>query len=330
MRNETVLNNLPGAPRTKWIPSYLLSESGEVLFEFLYNCETLEHSYDIRHVEAETALSSVQNQHYGSTTGKVLRLNDLLMESWGSQKSLRPLLEKLRSLSIADPTNGVYAPPTIYFAWGSYISPPSVLTEGISWTETAWLGGEPAEVRLNLTLKEVPPSTATQPAAPGIPEDSILPTNEEQEAAERLDSAIRIVTNSIASLAETVVNPNIDRNDSRLVSTAKALTTGKAKQIQRQRVTIKAGDSLYKLAKKHLGARNRWRELALYNGIQPLDALQVGRQLTIPTQDEVKQIAAAILQSAPDPIANVITPNLDLSSVKQPGTGEYSLVSWLL
>lgn len=196
-RNEKVLNQLPQAPDSGWIPAYLLDGSGAVLFEFLYNPEQKDLSRKIYHAELQTALASVQNLQFLYAEGRELRLNNLLMESWGNKRSLRPLLEKLEALAVADVPNGKYSPTEVYFAWGSEVFGPSYIFSAIEWTETLWVGGEPAGVRLNLTLKEIPATVGT--SAPTAPAQTTA-TDEEATAVAMLERALQTATNTFESL----------------------------------------------------------------------------------------------------------------------------------
>lgn len=49
--------------------------------------------------------------------------------------------------------------------------------------------------------------------------------------------------------------------------------------------TVKAGDTLWDLADKHLGDGGRWREIAEVNGVTDPRALQIGTNLTIPPRE---------------------------------------------
>lgn len=99
---------------------------------------------------------------------------------------------------------------------------------------------------------------------------------------------------------------------------------------QRQRVELKSGDTIYKIASSYCGSRDEWRELLLYNDLDVFDELPIGKSITIPTQDEIQQITTALVDRVISQASSVITDKLDLSKVKQPDTGDYSLISWIL
>lgn len=52
--------------------------------------------------------------------------------------------------------------------------------------------------------------------------------------------------------------------------------------VQGDTITVQLGDTLYGLAKQHLGDGARWKELADYNGIANPSRLQVGAVLVVP------------------------------------------------
>ena len=192
MKNQIVADGLPKRNRTEGIPAYLLGEDGKVLYTFLYNPESKEYSRSIEYGESEIALSSVAPLQYKRTSGRTLSLPDLLLESWSDSRSLRPQLEGLEALAVADPANGKFSPPIVYFAWGSEVFGAAVLTD-ISWKETLWVGGEPAEARLNITLKQVPNPTDPKFKPPTAPVQAA--------ANDGVKRAIATATNNVPDVA---------------------------------------------------------------------------------------------------------------------------------
>ncbi|AUT00888.1 hypothetical protein CLI64_11035 [Nostoc sp. CENA543] len=55
-------------------------------------------------------------------------------------------------------------------------------------------------------------------------------------------------------------------------------------------VQLAKGDSLVKVANKYLGEYSRWREVAQINGIDIFDGLPTGKNLKIPTREELKKL----------------------------------------
>lgn len=61
---------------------------------------------------------------------------------------------------------------------------------------------------------------------------------------------------------------------------------------------INPGDSLAKLAHDQLGDVSKFRELADFNGIEDIfEKLPIGKNLEIPSPDELKQLAMAQVQN---------------------------------
>jgi hypothetical protein len=212
--NENVLKSLPPAQYAENIPAYLLDELGAKLFSFLYNPEEKTFSRSITYQDAPVALTSVQPQQYKSTSGRTLKLDNLLMTSWAERKSLRPLLEKLQQLGTADVKNAKYLPQVVYFAWGSESFGPAVLYDQIRWVETLWVGGEPAEVRLSITLQEIPPKVIEQNAT----DAKIDPDKKERE--DTLKAALDRFTGGLSSAASDT--PVISLTDRQRADGAKA------------------------------------------------------------------------------------------------------------
>lgn len=190
--NSEVLNKLEDATKIVDIPARLLSEDGTVLYTFLYNPEQKIYSRNVNYSAAPTLLSSIQEQEYGYTTGRELKLDNLLLESYGSGKSLRSLLEGIEALAVADVSKGQYRPARLYFSWGTELFGLCVISGSISWTETLWLGGEPAEARLSFTLVEVPTDKDKKITVP------VSQTYEAQQTQAKVDSAINSLQGIVA------------------------------------------------------------------------------------------------------------------------------------
>ncbi|MBD2256648.1 hypothetical protein [Pseudanabaena sp. FACHB-2040] len=153
MANPQVLNQLQTADRAVDIYAQLIDLNGTVAYNFLYNPESKRYSRNAQYGEAATGVTSVPAQNYLYTKGRTLELPDLLMESYAAGKSLRQLIEGLEQLLIADPAT--FTPKPVLFIWGTERFGPAVVTN-IDWSETAWLGGEPAEARVSLSLLQIP------------------------------------------------------------------------------------------------------------------------------------------------------------------------------
>lgn len=156
MVNEAVISSLPSATRNDSIYAYLVDNLGNNVYTFLFNPESKSFNVRANYAEGAAALTSLPSQSYQYTSGLTLQLSNLILESWARSKSIKPLLDSLLSLTKADPAKGKYSPSPVTFVWGSSRFGLAVITS-LDWTETAWIGGEPASARVNMTLLEVPP-----------------------------------------------------------------------------------------------------------------------------------------------------------------------------
>jgi hypothetical protein len=131
----------------------------------LYNPESKSFSRSANYSPAATGGTAIQQQNYTGGSGRTLSLPNLLLDSFCAGRSLRNLIESLEKLLL--PTAPGLTPPIVSFTWGSDVFSPAVVSE-MSWEETAWLSGEPAMARVNLTLIQLPPedSPATLSTAP--------------------------------------------------------------------------------------------------------------------------------------------------------------------
>lgn len=179
MINPVALNQLKGATKSTNHYARLVSLQNERLWEFIYNPEEKQFSRKANYVEAPTAAGSLPAQTYLYTTGKTLTLSNLLLDTYCEEKSLRSSLQDLEGLLVVDIKKGLQ-PYSLYFVWGTEKFGPCVLTE-ISWRETAWLGGEPASVRLDMTLLEVPLPDSQPKQSNPIPSSTINLTDRQKE-----------------------------------------------------------------------------------------------------------------------------------------------------
>jgi hypothetical protein len=131
------------------------NQEDQRVFEFLINPEAKRFSRKANYSPAITASTSTPAQNYLYTEGRTLTLNSLLMDTYLYKKSLRSAIESLESLLVADTQNKQWHPKVVYFVWGTEKFGPCVLTD-LSWEESSWLGGEPAIIRLDMTLLQVP------------------------------------------------------------------------------------------------------------------------------------------------------------------------------
>lgn len=158
------------------------TESEQIVWRFLANPSKLEFSRSAKYNEAATFAAPKQDQHYHLSTGRTLKINEILFDLWQHGKSIQPTLDGIELLLEAKLGEGNFAPPVLSFVWGQRRFAPCVLTE-VSWVETGWHGGEPARAALSITLLEIPKREARGDAS--IPEDERKLLEEEIAAAER-------------------------------------------------------------------------------------------------------------------------------------------------
>lgn len=158
--HQAILNSLPDATReTKTAKAYLFdynqTAQGQYLWAFLYSPSTLEFSRSAKYSESQTLSAKKQDLQYGYTGGRSLTINEIVLDSWQQGKTIQPLLDGLEKLLECDINKKQYSPPILSFVFGSRRFGPCVLSN-ISWTETGWLGGQPARATMKITLLEIP------------------------------------------------------------------------------------------------------------------------------------------------------------------------------
>lgn len=157
--NSQAYDSLPDAQKGKAeavLLEYDISGNApKALWLFLVNPQSLKFSKSAEYNEIKPLGSKVSELQYTSSGGRSLSISEIVMQTWYCGKSLRPLLEGVQKLLEADIKNKKYSPPILKFQMGAREFGPCVLTK-LDWDESAWLGGEPASVRLNLELREVP------------------------------------------------------------------------------------------------------------------------------------------------------------------------------
>lgn len=155
MRNETLLATFPNASKQNGIFAYLIDVEEKYKWEFLANPEKTEFSISAKYAEVPTSATRVPDQQYLYTTGMTHTFNDLLLQSYCDEKSLNQHFDKLKKCLYNDIPNKKYDPPLLYFVWGNYRFGTCRLTDISGYNELV-LSGEFSEMRLNLTLVEVP------------------------------------------------------------------------------------------------------------------------------------------------------------------------------
>lgn len=184
MPNPQVLSSLPEAERGTDLYAQLVDLEGQQAYAFLYNPEQKQYRRSANYAEVPTGATPIPDQNYLYTSGRTLALSDLLLESYCAGVSLRPLIEELEALLIAD--ENTLKPKPVLFIWGSERFGPAVLTS-LSWEETKWLGGEPAEARVSMTLQQLP-SQETPTPTPNATDETNLTERQREDARDQAGS----------------------------------------------------------------------------------------------------------------------------------------------
>lgn len=194
--NTNLIGKLTPADKVPGIYAYLVDELNNAVFNFLYNPEEKTFSRVANYSEGVAALTSVPSQQYNYTSGLVLSLDNLLLESYSEGKTCKSLIQDIQKLMVADPAVGKYLPSPVSFVWGKDKFGPAVITD-LKWKETLWLNGEVAAARLSFNLLEIPqsqiPSKVNSQTTQGKIEASIkngisLTEREKQEAISKSKS----------------------------------------------------------------------------------------------------------------------------------------------
>jgi hypothetical protein len=170
--NQKVFRDLPLAePQLRGGEAWLMRYSPELDEEqaawgFLLAPSALRFSRAAEYGEQSSFAAKVRDRQYSQTSGATLAIPNLALMTWYYKKSLMPLIEGINQLLEARVEEGQFSPPLLSFVMGRRRFAPCVLSE-VSWDESAWLGGEPASVLMNLTLIEIP--------FPGLKRDAITP-----------------------------------------------------------------------------------------------------------------------------------------------------------
>lgn len=199
--NNDVLKALPTADRVLNIYAHLVTESGDKVYDFLFNPEEKRFDRRANYIEGITAFNELPSQQYIGASGLILSLPNLLLETYSRGLSLSPLLESLQQLLLLDPATK--QPTPVYFVWGSSSFGPAVLTN-VEWSEMSWLGGEPASARVSLTLLQIPPKDDQPNLSASEPSSEINLTERQREDARR--KAGDYLKESLSSLPDSVAD----------------------------------------------------------------------------------------------------------------------------
>jgi hypothetical protein len=216
MYNQAVLQSLPKAQKSvARFPAMLLEydidgKKDKPLWVFLVNPKSLEFSESAEYSKLQPASSNVPHKSYIGASGLTLRITDVVFDTWCLGKSLRPLIDGLRSLLKCSPQSNEYSPKVLMFRWGSKRFAPCVLTD-ISWKEEKLLSGEVAKIRLNLTLEEIPrPLTKAELQALEKKKQDLIIAQNDQSGFPKLPLTDRQVTTA-KGFAKDLIAQNIDK-----------------------------------------------------------------------------------------------------------------------
>lgn len=199
MYNEAVINTLPDVEKVDNIYANLSDEGGNTLYTFLFNPQEKSFSRSSTYSEAATSLTAVPYQQYKYTSGLKLSLPNLILESYNRGKSLEDLITSLQSLMVVTAPNTY--PPKLYFNWGTYSFGPCVLTN-LNWTETSWLNGKVADIRLSIDLLEIPkPKLLKEPPKPADLSNTTLTSRQQDDGRE---AAKKWLSENVSKLTPTV------------------------------------------------------------------------------------------------------------------------------
>lgn len=159
--NPSAFSHLPSAAKSTGQIEAALIEfdiDGKVekpLWLFLVNPASLQFTDQAQYGSVSPIASKVAQRFYQSARGATLKIPDLLFYTYCEGKSVLPLIDGARALLRATPDKGKFAPPVLQFRMGTRKFGPCILTQ-VDWEERAWLGGDPARVKMSVTLEEIP------------------------------------------------------------------------------------------------------------------------------------------------------------------------------
>jgi len=126
-----------------------------IAYIFGVNPASADFDYSAEYSPVATVSAEIPHQVFNYSSGGKLSFSDMTLNAYCYGKSLRPLLEGAIALTKATLAQNKYAPPILTFRMGTEIFEPCVLLS-VKYTREASLGGEPARVKLSMTLQQVP------------------------------------------------------------------------------------------------------------------------------------------------------------------------------
>lgn len=158
--NPTAYRNLPKAEASQEIVEAVLLEydmngkEEKPLWFFLVNPRALQFQDQAEYGTVSPLATKAKHRFYNAASGATLRISDLVFSLYCLGRSARPLIDGARALLRAKPEENKFAPPVLMFRMGRRRFGPCILTS-VDWSEEAWLGGDPARVKMSLVLEEI-------------------------------------------------------------------------------------------------------------------------------------------------------------------------------
>lgn len=184
----------PGQNTPPEVPSVSIDElidSATDILNFYYNPEELPHSRSANYAEGDIVGANVQPLQWINTSGSVLRMTGLILDTDDESKTIQPWLNQIQSYLTAVPQLG--RPPELAFVFGEKRYAPCVL-ESVEWTETAWTNGLPTRATVSLVLRK----QATDEDLP------VLPPEIELVPESTLSGAITAPSNQVTADGQAV------------------------------------------------------------------------------------------------------------------------------
>jgi hypothetical protein len=132
-------------------------DQGNITYVFMFNPESFQVSLPIAYSETAIPYTAQPITEFKSGGNREYYFPNLILDASYERKSIKLLLDRLEKLREPRVIKGnKVSPPILQFKWGSYTTPPIVLTQ-MDYTVTRVTDGQPTKARLNLRFKEVLP-----------------------------------------------------------------------------------------------------------------------------------------------------------------------------
>lgn len=180
--NPTRTRNLTTVPKDPYTWAKLIPEDPKIpTYEFLINPSTIDTQISASYGENPTLGTNTQRQQYFNSSGKGFSLSEIILITPCQDKSIRPLMEGLESLTRCDPENRVFQTPVLSFFWSRRREDNLVLT-AVNFTETGWRGGIPTRATGTLTFLRVPPKESATTSTTATSQTTTASLTERQQS----------------------------------------------------------------------------------------------------------------------------------------------------